>query len=281
MSLVQENLDALMYIKLNGPSQSIFENHFLTAVLHTWLDTQAGRQVSIGQHLDKSIYNSLDSKVQHMIRTGTSHLQLDRKKQAMTTVVESRGKPMVWSCGKGRFGNLGENKRKSQVYAAGESSKKKKNCLYPNLAVQKSVSYLSIFAENPASTEEDEESDEDSKEEEEEDEGEDDDEEEEEDIELSEEELDEQALENLLSSGDEELVDEARIVGEADEDEVDRQDGAWRDKAASSRKAEEASKGITYPLSRSGRTQRQKADNYSNDHLYESYTKRCATNGRL
>ena len=94
-SLVQENLDPLMYIKLNGPSQSIFENHFLTAVLHTWLDTQAGRQVSIGQHLDKSIYNSLDSKVQHMIRTGTSHLQLDRKKPAMTAVVESRGKPMV------------------------------------------------------------------------------------------------------------------------------------------------------------------------------------------
>jgi len=273
-SLVQENLDALMYIKLNGPTQAIFETHFLEAVLHTWLDTDAGRQVSIGQHLDKSIFNSLDPRMQHMIRTGTSRLQRERKTQALATVVETRGAPMQWSFGKGRFGNLGEKKRKSKVYAAGgDSSKTKRNRLLPNLAALKSISYLSVFAESQVASEEEEE------EEDEEDAGANVEELEEEEEEGSANELFEQIVDEEIYDNQSGSDDDGALVGEEDEDE-DLQDGAWRDKAASSRKAEEAHRGISYPVSRSGRTQRQKADDYTNDHLYESYTKRCATRGR-
>ena len=145
-SLVEENLNAKMYIKLNGPSQDVFESLFLAKVRDTWLDTEGGRQISIGKLPVNSVFSKLPENIQQMIRTGTSLKEKERKEAAIQlTVVEERGAPMHWSLATGRWGNAGGSKRKTKEYAAGKNSSTKRNVMMPDLTPRAPIPYLSIF----------------------------------------------------------------------------------------------------------------------------------------
>lgn len=135
-TLSQTALEALMNIKINGPTVDDFERSDLPIrILHTWADTAAGRQVNIGEHLSRSEYHTASQELQHMIRTGNLQKSKPRsgpsgesdEEEPEPSVYAKSGAASNWSYAQGTFSDFGASaadQRSSKAKRAASAKEK-------------------------------------------------------------------------------------------------------------------------------------------------------------